>query len=283
MTHIPIINTDQASAWDGDEGGYWVVNELRYEAMLTPYTVSLLDAARLRPTDHVLDVGCGCGGSTRAAARQVTQGTALGVDLSRAMLARARERAQQEGLDRVRFEQGDAQVGLFPPQAYDAIISRFGVMFFSDPIQAFKNLRRSLKVGGLFTAVVWQSLGQNAWIRDLRNVLSVGRTLPSPPAGTPGPLGLADPDFTRKVLTSAGFTDVTLHPTCSPLFYGETTDRAFSFIRGMPLVEMLLEPLSPSMREKALDQLRSFLDSRLTPLGVSLESAAWILQGRNLG
>ncbi|HRE83263.1 MAG TPA: methyltransferase domain-containing protein, partial [Opitutaceae bacterium] len=259
MTLVPIINTDQASAWDGDEGSYWVVNESRYERMLAPYTVSLLQAAQLREPDHVLDVGCGCGGSTRAAAWQVPRGSALGVDLSRAMLARARQRATEESLLNVRFEQADAQVGAFPTGVYDAVISRFGVMFFSDPLQAFKNLRRSLKVGGTLTAIVWQGLEHNAWIRDLRKVLAAGRTLPTPPSGTPGPLGLADPDYTRHILSSAGFGQTTFSPTYSPLFYGETTDAAFAFICGMPLVETLLEPLSKSEREKTLGVLRAFV------------------------
>src|SRR6187401_1430823 len=99
-SHV-LANTDQASSWDGPEGDYWRKNEERYNTMLRAYSARLLEAARLRPGERVLDVGCGCGDSSHAAARAVAPGRVLGVDLSAGMLARARERAEEEGLANV--------------------------------------------------------------------------------------------------------------------------------------------------------------------------------------
>src|SRR5574341_2083498 len=126
MNADSITNRDQAQYWNGDEAAHWLVHEHRYERLLSPFTDRLLDAAAITPGDRVLDIGCGTGSTTRAAARAAVDGEALGVDLSVPLVDRARRRAHQDGLINVRFEHGDAQVHSFEPGGFDVAISRFG-------------------------------------------------------------------------------------------------------------------------------------------------------------
>src|SRR6266487_2678430 len=143
-----VTNEEQARYWNGDEATHWLVHEERYERMLAPFIGHLLTAAAIGPADRVVDIGCGTGSTTRAAGRVAIEGEALGVDLSAAMLRQAARRAQEEGLTTVRFDHGDAQVHGFTPGAGDVALSRFGVMFFSDPAAAFANIARGLRPGG---------------------------------------------------------------------------------------------------------------------------------------
>src|SRR6266567_7137607 len=132
---MSIANTAQAEHWNTGPGvAHWVANQARYDRMHAPFTALILAAAALRPGENVLDVGCGCGGTTLAAARLVAPGQATGLDLSAPMLARARADARASGLDNVLFVQGDAQVYPLEPARFDAVLSRFGVMFFDDPV-----------------------------------------------------------------------------------------------------------------------------------------------------
>ena len=137
----PTLNEEQARYWNGQEAAHWLEHEDRYETMLAPFTGHLLRAAAVGFSDRVLDVGCGCGASTRAAGRMAMGGDALGIDLSRQLLRRA-EQGQRRGRprQRPRFEYADAQAHAFESSAFDIAISRFGVMFFADPVRAFARL-----------------------------------------------------------------------------------------------------------------------------------------------
>ena len=277
MATRPIANTDQADAWDGDEGDYWARNEERYNAVIRGYSHRLLEAARIQPGERVLDIGCGCGESSRAAARASAPGRVLGVDLSAHMLARARERARSEGLAHAQFEQADAQVHPFEPAAFDVEISRFGVMFFSDPAAAFGNLRRALCPGGRLALLAWRGLEHNEWIREIRATLAVGRPLPPPPPGAPGPLGLSDPATVRPILAGAGFQGITFTAISDPMTYGHRREEVFDFILGTPMAQDVLSELESAVREKALDALRALLDRHQTKDGIQFQSSAWLI------
>jgi ubiquinone/menaquinone biosynthesis C-methylase UbiE len=133
-----IANTDQAERWNsGDDVAHWTRNQERYDRMNEPFLELILKAAALRSGGQVLDVGCGCGGTTLAAARLIEPGQAVGLDLSGPMLTLARARAESAGLGNAVFQQGDAQVYPLGPDRFDTVISRFGVMFFADPAAAF--------------------------------------------------------------------------------------------------------------------------------------------------
>ncbi|MGH8975525.1 MAG: class I SAM-dependent methyltransferase [Acidimicrobiia bacterium] len=275
-----VANIDMAKAWDGDEGVHWAEHADRYDASVAPHDRHLQAAAAVGGADQVLDVGCGCGASTRLAARAATDGGALGVDLSSRMLDRARRRAADEGLTNVRFEQADAQVHPFPDAAFDVVISRFGAMFFADPVAAFANIGRAMRHGGRLALLSWRSLADNEWLSEIRGALAAGRDLPEPPLGAPGPFGLAGAADVHRILDAAGFTDVVLGVVEEPVNLGADAGDAFGFLRDLGITRGLLDGLDEAATAGALDELRVVLAAHDTGHGVLLGSSAWLITAR---
>ena len=269
-------NVEQLRAWDGDEGEYWADNAEYFDRSVAAYHERLLAAAAIGERDHVLDVGCGTGQTTRDAARAASAGSALGVDLSSRMLDYARRRAAEEGVTNVTFAQADAQIHPFEPGAYDVAISRTAAMFFGDHAAAFSNIGRALRPGGRLVLVTWQPLAGNEWIREISGALAAGRDLPAPPPDAPGPFALSDPDRVRALLTSAGFADVELDGTTAGMWFGNDADDAHRFVLG--LMGWMLEGLDDAGRARAIDALHATMAAHETPDGVLFESAAWTIQ-----
>ncbi len=272
-----IINVDQARAWDGDEGDHWAAHADRYDTAMRGHRTELRARARIAADDHVLDIGCGNGVTTRDAARAASSGHAVGIDLSASMLERARGAAAAERLTNVDFVRGDAQVRNFEANSFDVVISRFGVMFFSDPTAAFSNIAKAVKPGGRLALVVWKTLAENEWGSEIGRALAVGRETPTPQPGAPSPFGLADADYTRGVLGAAGFTDITLDPFHAPFYGGANTDDAFEYVRGMGFTRIMLQDLDDTMRARALDELRVTLAAHDTGGEVTFDSACWFI------
>ncbi len=269
-------NAGQLTAWDGAQGAFWAAEADRFDRAVARYDAAFLAAADLRPGDRVLDVGCGTGRTTREAARRT--GSAVGVDLSSAMLEVARRRAADEGLPGVRFEQADAQVAAFPPAAFDVAVSRTGAMFFADPVAALANVGRALVPGGRLVLLVWQAAEANEWITEITTALAAGRPLPAPPPGAPGPFSLADPARIREVLAAAGHRQVEVEGLTEPEWFGADADDALAFVLG--LAGWLLDGLDPAARDAAVADLRRRLEAHAGPGGVELGSAAWLVTAR---
>lgn len=281
--HAPLVdaaNAEQFRAWNGDEARDWVAHADRYEAASARFDPWLFTAAAIAPADRVLDIGCGAGVSTRAAARAAVDGHVVGLDISAPLLAEARRRTELAGLTNVMFVQGDAQVHPLDRAAFDVALSRFGVMFFADPRVAFTRIAEALRPGGRLAVLVWQELGRNEWVRILFETLAAGRDLPGIPAGVPGPFGLADPDRVRRVLAAAGFADVDLADVREPVRLGVDPDDAYAFVSALGPVRALLGGLDDATRAGALDLLRSRLADRAGRDGVLLEAAAWLVTAR---
>jgi SAM-dependent methyltransferase len=274
-------NADMAAQWDGDEGADWAREWRHHDRAIERHHERLLDAAAITTRNRVIDIGCGNGATTRAAARAASEGSALGVDLSARMLERARELASAERLPNITFEQADVQVHPLEGSAFDVAISRFGVMFFADPVAAFTNIRSGLAPGARFVAIAWRQLADNEWQRELRGALALGRTLPVPPPGAPGPLGLADPKRTREILYDAGFVDVSLDPVDVPFWAGTDPDDACAFLRTTGLARGLTNGLSESDRNRAFDALRAVMTEHAGPEGVLFGSGTWLISARN--
>ena len=277
---VTMANTEMAAAWDGDEGAEWARDWHRYDRAVAGHHERLMTAAAIAVNDSVLDVGCGNGQASRAAARQAGAGTVLGVDLSTAMLERARALAVAEGLGNVAFEHADAQVQPFGPAAFDVVLSRFGTMFFGDPVAAFTNLARATRPGGRLVMVAWQGPATNEWMREIRGALAAGRSLPAPPAGAPGPFAQADADRVGAVLAAAGYADVTLDSSEAPFWAGADADDAFAFISAGGMARGLLHDLDETGRRRALDDLHATFERHAGPAGVALGSAAWVITAR---
>ena len=276
MVERAVANVDMAAAWDGEEGATWVAHAEHFEKSRVRYNPYLLD--RISASDDVLDVGCGNGGPTREAARRAR--SVVGMDLSAEMLAYAREKALEEGLTNVRFEQADVQVHPFDAGTFDIAISRQGAMFFADPVAAFANVGRALRPGGRIALLGWQGLAENAWLRFMRETLAMGRTLPVPPHGAPGPFGLADPESNRRILVAAGFDDIAHEDASEPLWFGADADDAFDFLSSESPVRGLLGDLSQDQKAKALDNLREAIASRVSSDGLWLGSRCWLVSAR---
>jgi SAM-dependent methyltransferase len=270
-------NAEQAAAWNGDDGRDWTDNEEKYNTAVRGHTQVLFDRAPIGDRANVLDIGCGCGETTRLAAQRALRGSAFGVDISEPMIARAADRARAKSIANVAFAQGDAQVYRFRPGAYDVAVSRYGAMFFGDPDAAFRNIGTAVRAGGSLTILTWQSLDRNPWMQAIRNALAAGRDLPTPPPGGCGPFSLADVDLTTSLLTQAGFENVELMDVREPLYLGDSADVAFDFIRRQGICRGLLQGLDQDARDRALGELRNVFVGFETADGVMMESGSWLV------
>lgn len=267
-------NSDQVASWNGGGGEYWATHADIYERTGRPYLEPLLAAAAISDGDGVVDIGCGTGATTRAAAFR-TAGDVLGVDVSSPMLAEARRRAAD--LSNVRFVHADAQAHRFDGSA-DVALSRFGVMFFGDPAAAFANIRSAVKPGGRLALAVWRSFPENPWGAVALESFDAGRGLPTPPPDAPGPFALGDPERVLAVLTGAGWSDVTLSAEDHPMWWGPSADEARDFLVGA--AGWMLEGLDDAQRAGAVDTLHQRLRELETADGVLVPSAAWIVTAR---
>jgi SAM-dependent methyltransferase len=270
------LNAKQLDAWDGDEGRYWATHAEYFDRAMANYHQRLLEAATLRTTDQILDIGCGTGQATRDAARAAAAGSALGVDLSSQMVDVARRRAVAEGLANARFEQADAQVHPFDTAHFDRAISRAGAMFFGDPVVAFANIHRALRPGARLVLLTWQPLVRNEWIGAFMAAFAAGRDLPAPPPEAPGPFSLADPERVRSVLGQAGFDNISLEGVAGQTWFGNDADDAFGFVAGM--LNWMLDGLDAASRAEASEALHRTLAAHETNAGVVYDSAAWIVE-----
>jgi len=275
---MSIANEDQAAHWNGEEAEHWVVEQTRYDEMLKPFVNMLLDAADIRSGDRVLDVGCGCGATTIAAARASAPARATGVDLSQPMLARAEELAAAAGVPNVGFERADAQVHRFA-EPFHAVLSRFGIMFFVDPVAAFANLRQAAADGRL-AFVCWQEFAANEWLRVPSAALA--QHVPLQGLGEPGPVGMfafADVERIRRTLSEAGWRDVDVTSRHVPLLVGGsgTVETALEFLRRGSIGRRVLTGAQPAAAARALDAVRDALAPYATEEGVRLDGAVWLV------
>ena len=264
-------------AWDGADGEFWAAHESYFDRSLARYDPALLAAAAIGPRDRVLDVGCGTGHTSRAAARLARDGAVVGIDLSSPMLERARERAHEERLGNVTFVHADAQVHPFDAASFDVVISRTGTMFFGVPAAAFANLRRALRPGGRLAMLVWQPVHENEWLTSFTAALAAGRSVPAPPPDSPGPFSLSDPQHVTELLEGAGLAHVVLDGRNEPMEFGRTADDAYENVAAMGFTTFMLDQLDPAARPGALACLRASIDAHATPEGVLYRSGVWIV------
>jgi SAM-dependent methyltransferase len=268
-------NAAQVHAWDGDEGRYWAEHAERFDATMARYQRPLLDAARIEPGDRTLDIGCGTGRTTRDAAARAPDGFAVGIDLSSAMIDRARRSA---GDGTASFVHGDAQVHPFPDSSFDVAISRTGAMFFGDPHAAFTNVARAIRPGGRLALLTWQPAARNEWFTTFTAALAGGRQLPVPPPDRPGPFSMSDPERVRRLLRTVGFVDVAVAGRRESMYWGPDAEDAHGFVLG--ILGWMLDGLDEPGRIRARDALLTALRAHRTPAGVLLGSAAWVVTAR---
>jgi SAM-dependent methyltransferase len=271
----PIVNTAMAEAWNGAEGEDWARDWQRYDQGVAAYHRRLLEACAPAAGERALDVGCGNGQVGRELAARGMRVT--GVDLSGQMVARGTELAA--GNPDVELVVADAQVHPFPDEEFDLVVSRFGAMFFADRQAAFGNLARATRPGGRIALVAWQGIAGNEWLQEIRGALALGRELPTPPVGVPGPFGLGDAPAACEVLRRAGYGDAQAEALAEPFWAGVDADDAYAFVSRTGVVRGLLEGLPQEHVERGLAQLRASLEAHQGEDGVVYGSSAWLFTG----
>ena len=273
-------NAAQIEFWNGDAARAWTDNQARMDALLAPFSERVYATLALRAGERVLDVGCGCGGTTLELAGRGAR--PVGIDISQPMLALARQRAASGGATpKADFWLADASAHRFAPE-FDAIFSRFGVMFFADPTIAFANLRAALKPAGRIAFVCWQAPRDNPWIS-----IPVGAArnhLPEPPPAdprAPGPFAFADRGYLAEILAKAGFADIGIEPFDSMLSLGRSVDEAIEFTARVGPLSRALNEATGDVRARALVAVREALAEVAEPSGaVRLGARVWIATGR---
>jgi SAM-dependent methyltransferase len=276
-------NAEQITYWNEKSGPKWVREQARLDKMIAPFGAEAMAALAPRAGEHVIDVGCGCGETSLALARHVTaRGSVLGVDISKPMLERARERAAAAGLSHARFVAADAQTHAFPCDSADAIVSRFGVMFFADPAAAFANLRQALRENGRLAFACWQPMPLNEWMAvPLMATASVVPVKPPPAPGTPGPFAFGDRTRVEALLGRAGFRDVGFASFTPKVLVagGEDLDASVEFVLQLGALSAVLEE-SPDAVARVRAAVRQALEPYAGADGIMMESAAWVVTAR---
>jgi SAM-dependent methyltransferase len=251
-----------------------------YDAELRLHNERLRRVYDIGPCARVLDIGCGTGQTTRDAARAAVDGAVLGVDASTPAIERARELAYGEGLHNVTYAVADAQVHSFAGERFDVAISRFGTMFFAEPISAFCNIARALRPGARLVMMVWQEHDRNEWALSIDNALTAGQASVSLPTGSMDPFSLGNPAAVTTILDATGFAELSFADVREPVYYGRDVAAALDWVRGFADVRETLQQLGPASRERALHRLARTLAAHARTDGIWFDSRAWIVTAR---
>lgn len=265
--------------WDGEGGTKWLRRSADVDANAAPAQAAAIAAADIRPGARVLDIGCGCGASTLAIAERTgASGRVLGVDISHAMIAEAKRVSR--GLRQVEFRTADASRDDFGEARFDRMFSRFGVMFFGDPVAAFAHLRGALAPDGRLTFVCWRPVAENPWMRVPFN--AVCKHAPRPPRPgpeDPGPFSFAEPERVTRILTQAGFAQpqMTKFDFDMDLALGKGLEAAVESAATIGPASAALTDQPPEIRAAAYEELRKELAPYAQGARVPLAAAVWIV------
>jgi SAM-dependent methyltransferase len=281
-SRIPEGNAAQIDYWNALAGQTWVQFHDQLDRQLEPLGLAAMDRLAPAPGERVLDVGCGCGHTTLALAERLgPAGQATGVDISRAMLEVGRARTVAEGLAAIAFREADAQQDDLGQGQWDGVFSRFGVMFFSDPVAAFANLRRSLRPGGRLAFVCWRPFAENDWMRIPMMAALPLLTPPAPADPTaPGPFAFADPERVMAILKDAGFAEMSITPFDTRIGGADLDQTVALTLKVGPLGSALRE--SPDLAEPVAAAVRTALEPYETPEGVLMPAAVWLVSARTV-
>lgn len=282
-------NQDQIAFWNANAGAQWVGYQRQLDHQLGVLGEAMLALADIRPGQRVLDIGCGCGQTSLQAATLVgAGGSVTGVDVSVPMLAHARERARQTAAGaagHADFVVADAQTDPLGNAVFDRAISRFGVMFFADPVVAFTNIRTALKADGRVAFVCWRGMADNPWLSEPMRAAARHVPLPPPPPpDAPGPLAFADPARVRRILGDAGFGAIDIAPgdfEC-PMVGGRDIDACVDFMFSVgPLSRIILgTDVADAAKASIRADVRDILLAYMTPAGLVMPAAVWLVSAR---
>ncbi|MGE0152623.1 MAG: class I SAM-dependent methyltransferase [Reyranellaceae bacterium] len=274
-------NADQIEYWNGVGGAQWLARHDRMEPQLAPLGLAAIEAAAPQPGERVIDIGCGTGTTSLRIADLVGErGEVLGVDVSEPLVEAARRNAA--GRPNVQFLLGDAARHRLDG-GFDLLFSRFGVMFFADPVAAFGHLRAALKPGGRLAFVCWRPFKENGWA-FLPFMAAVPHLPPieRPAPNAPGPFAFGDDQRVRSVLTEAGFGDIAIKPLDRTMNAGTSVEDAAAFASDTGPISRVLNDASPQQRAAAVGAIRQMFEKRAAEgKGLALPAACWIVTARH--
>ena len=277
-------NAAQIAYWNDRAAVTWTAFQERLDAQLEPIGTLALNAAAPAPGESAIEIGCGCGATLLGLAERLRpSGDVVGLDVSERMAARARQRIDAAGLTNARVVISDAATHGFADQRADLLFSRFGVMFFANPVAAFANLHAAMRPGGRLLFAVWRPLADNPWFSV---PLNAARPLlpPQPPADpeAPGPFALADQHRTLKIFQAAGWRDVTLtrHDVPLPIAAAGQVQSAAEFATQFGALGRILTEQAPEMRPRVQDAVAAALTSYDSPAGIALPGSIWLISAR---
>lgn len=274
-------NAEQIKHWNEIAGPRWVAQQALIDAQIRALGRCTMDRGAVRAGERVLDVGCGCGNTIVELAQRVgPTGSVTGVDVSTPMIEEARTAVRMAGLTHVSLIHADAQTAEFPAGAFDLIYSRFGGMFFADPVAAFANLHVALRPGGRLAMVCWRTLRENPWM--FVPLTAAGRHIPLPapaPPEAPGPFAFADSSRVRVILSTAGFSDIVVERADDQLAIGggKVGDDAVAFLLQVGPVANALRAAPPDAQARVAAAVKEAIADFETPTGVTMPGAVWIV------
>ncbi len=271
-------NEEQTKLWNASQCA-WVDAQQVLDRMLEPFESLLVEAVRAARPSRVLDVGCGTGATTLAIARQLgAKGRCVGIDISEPMLALARVRAEREGSP-ASFIRADAQTHAFEPATFDMIVSRFGVMFFDDPVQAFANLRHAATDDAELRCIAWRSAAENPFMTAAER--AAAPYLPNIPArqeNGPGQFGFADQRRVQRILEESGWAEIDIRPIDVPcVLLKKELD---GYVTRLGPVGRVLQEADEQTRTRVVDAIRAAFIPYVQGDEVRFSAACWIIGGR---
>ena len=277
-------NADQIEFWNGAGGKNFVRHQAGLDAMLGVFGERAMEQGGLKSGDIVLDIGCGCGDASIEMARRVgSTGEVVGVDISEIMLTRAEDVASHADLTNVFFELADVEVDPLHRDSFDLAFSRFGVMFFNDPVAALSNVRKVLHKNGRLAFACWQTLAESPWIAlQMQAVVALlpEEDRPAPVApDAPGPFSFGDLDRLRNILVEAGFSNIKIEdygPEVA-LFGLRDMEDVLDYALLVGPASALLENQDATMCARAREAVREVYLPFLTDEGVVMQTSAWIV------
>lgn len=276
-------NANQHQEWNNATGRRWLERHEAVDRQLAPFGRRAMDRADIGAGQRVLDVGCGCGETTLELARRVgAGGSVTGIDISRLLIERACQLAAESRLANILFEEADAQTFPFPPQSFDAVFSRFGIMFFDDPDAAFANLRAALRPGGRLSFVCWPAPRENQFITIPIAAATRHITLPEPgDPDAPGPFAFAEPERVRRILSRAGFSDIETERVIEKVGGGTLDETANQLAEVGPL-SSILDSIDDQTRRAIVADIRAALAGLASQGRDSLDAVSWLVSARSV-
>lgn len=283
---MPDSQTAPTHDWNGDSGTRWAANLARLDLMLEDFGNAAIAAANAQPGELVLDIGCGSGTSSFPLARQVgPDGHVLGIDISQQLVEIARAAAPADAP--VEFCCADAAAAPFPAGNFDLLFSRFGVMFFDDPVAAFTHMRRALKPGGRLAFICWRGAQENDWVRlPIAAIRDIVAPAPADP-DAPGPFAFGDRQRLADILAAAGFAAIDIAPFDTTISYGrgatreDAVDDALDMAFQVGPLSRALADQPEELRAEAAIAVRAAFAKQPGVRSVLIDGAAWIVTAQN--